>query len=1059
MTPRPLSGALQSFDDEYLTLPRELPDTMRVLAIRVHFQPDTLSTTWGDGSFMYTVPDSIPDDEWVIDRPPHDRRYFLDHLLAARNYFTKFSGGALTLAGLRDPSEGGDVFPLYPLDSLPSYQLDYPVWHVNYGNDDHERLNETLVELFIDAWRAADDESDLTVADYDLFVVFHAGAGNEFDTGYDLTPHDIPSVYISAEDLATYGGLPDGIEMNDGRVHAGVILPETQRQPGVDVGLHGTVVAQIAFAIGLPHLYNTETGDAGIGMFGLMDRGFGSYFGLIPAPPSAWARVFMRWQTPVSADAAALIGDTVRVGALHLPEDNFGDDPGDLVRLLRLPINEDEYFLVEARRRDPDGDSLSHAYDRAGNRITFHDDYSWDAEDGFRVAVEYDDYDFDLPASGALVWHIDDSIIRAKYPEDALENDFDRRAVRLEEADGAWDIGREYAFLTPGDGSEYGWRDDAYYRNNPTWREANRPLFNPEFSTNTVPSSIANTGGYSHISLSRFSEIGDTMSFTVANSWLQPGFPIAFDENVLDLSTGDVDGDGADEIILLTQADGEGRVFLVEGDGGFVGGVNAPFAVFEARRGPLEMAIADFDGDGADEIAAISSQILVIADRDLDTGAVDVTPYPFTGGRGSLAVAEDSGGTPYLLVNQGRRISALQMGEPAPVLDEAVTFDPDFDTPFRSRMFVPEPGAGPGAADAVIWYGTLYAAEIDLDAMTVEVIDPLALAGNIDEIDRDEVYMVGAVGADFDGDGATEFIGRLSDARLVYWNYGRGSASRDDELGMAVFDAAVELSELRVADPDRDGLPEAIVHLPEARQVAGVERNGVLCEGSPVRLTGRVDAPMQQMARDALILDSDGDGRGEWVSVTDQRAAGARLTVAFNLDSGRLMPGFPLDVNGIDTLLAAGQIDDDEELELLVSVSAARQLAVYDLPSVAGAPSIVWGEPGGDRRNSGVVTLAGDDAAGTRTFAVDDAYCWPNPVLDGDIAHFRYPDLGASGELVVYDIAGREKLRARVTSGVGGVIGGEAEIAVDVSALSSGVYLARLEVGGEVKLIRFAVVN
>ncbi|MDZ7346990.1 MAG: hypothetical protein ONA69_09400, partial [candidate division KSB1 bacterium] len=54
-----------------------LPDTLKVLALRVQFIRDSLKTTTGDGTF-----DLSHSDEYLIDRPPHDRIYFEHQLLA-----------------------------------------------------------------------------------------------------------------------------------------------------------------------------------------------------------------------------------------------------------------------------------------------------------------------------------------------------------------------------------------------------------------------------------------------------------------------------------------------------------------------------------------------------------------------------------------------------------------------------------------------------------------------------------------------------------------------------------------------------------------------------------------------------------------------------------------------------------------------------------------------------------------------------------------------------------------------------------------------------------------
>jgi hypothetical protein len=150
-----------------------LPDTLRVIAIRVDFQPDTLSTTTGDGSFFYEIPNGEDPENWRIDPPPHDSLYFADQLYALRRYYQRHSRGKLTLTGRHNSGteSGGDLFPA---GAQAAYTLPYPIWHVNYGNGDDQRLNETLTQLFIDAWTLADTDPDVNLSDYDLFLIFHA---------------------------------------------------------------------------------------------------------------------------------------------------------------------------------------------------------------------------------------------------------------------------------------------------------------------------------------------------------------------------------------------------------------------------------------------------------------------------------------------------------------------------------------------------------------------------------------------------------------------------------------------------------------------------------------------------------------------------------------------------------------------------------------------------------------------------------------------------------------------------------------------------------------------
>ncbi len=69
---------------------KQVPDTLRILAIRVDFQEDNNSLTTGNGKFELD-----PSTEAFIDPPPHDLTYFQHQLLALSNYYRRVSNLSL----------------------------------------------------------------------------------------------------------------------------------------------------------------------------------------------------------------------------------------------------------------------------------------------------------------------------------------------------------------------------------------------------------------------------------------------------------------------------------------------------------------------------------------------------------------------------------------------------------------------------------------------------------------------------------------------------------------------------------------------------------------------------------------------------------------------------------------------------------------------------------------------------------------------------------------------------------------------------------------------------
>jgi len=66
-----------------------------------------------------------------------------------------------------------------------------------------------------------------------------------------------------------------------------------QNQLDINIGLHGTEILLSGYLLGLPALYDTETGKSKAGVFGLMDQGSNNANGLVPIKPSAFERILL----------------------------------------------------------------------------------------------------------------------------------------------------------------------------------------------------------------------------------------------------------------------------------------------------------------------------------------------------------------------------------------------------------------------------------------------------------------------------------------------------------------------------------------------------------------------------------------------------------------------------------------------------------------------------------------------------------------------------------------------------------------------------------------------
>ena len=505
----------------------------KIAAIRISFQPDDSQGTTGDGTFLLAQ-NTVSCGNYTIDRSPHDKSYFESQLQAVDSYFRNVSNGHYGI--------DLDSSQVFPDGEAASYPLDHTMdYYHPYGESD-EVYEQKLVELFRDALFTANSADAVSFTDYDLIVVFHAGIGQDFSLPFlDPTPEDIPSTYVDREML----GEPIF------NVEHGIILPETQNHLLFDeaediftdpaescdyqFGLAGTFALMVGFAEGLPPLWDTETGESGIGVFGLMDQGSNNGRGIIPSPPDAWTRIQAGWTMP---------SPVTPTSEVLLPARSTQDS------IIKLQIDDDEYFLIENRnnwfRDNVNIDSVRYAiYDNT-------DDYPDYVEVLFdSIDIEFDEngvvtsissYDLGLPASGLLIWHIDESVIRIAPDEYSINTDRERKGIDLEEADGAQDIGYPNIHLFTDPTS--GYFGDMWFDGNLEYETVNG-VGPPEFGPYSYPDTKSNDGASTFLSIENISVPGDTISFTVLNTFMVDGFPdtTAFIRTVYDLN-----GDGVNEV-------------------------------------------------------------------------------------------------------------------------------------------------------------------------------------------------------------------------------------------------------------------------------------------------------------------------------------------------------------------------------------------------------------------------------------------------------------------------------------------------------------------------------
>lgn len=534
--------------------------TLNVIAIMVEFQPDTNRLTSGTGVFGANGMDGLPyllrEENTRVDPLPHNQEYFESHLEFVSNYYNRSSDSQLAI----------------------NYRVLPTVYQLDKKMEEYSPIGETftlekIANLIQDSWTAVENSGGFDATGLDpentAFVIFHAGIGRDVEltgTSLDITPFDIPSLYLKQSDLRELldDQSFDGFDINGGtfRVTNSMVIPRTESRRGEDIqeneivfplSINGLLTASIGSHLGLPDLFNIETGEPAIGRFGLMDgAGFFSYNGLLPPEPSAWEKIFLGWETPFEIT-------TETAGDILLPASSL-NEPNSIAK---YELSSSEYFLIENRHRDPENDGVT-ITTRKSDGTEVQQVFTNEDEDfvfqlaGFDTLLEagtiidVDNFDWSLPGGldigldekegtdddrflngGILIWHIDEAIIKEELQNllPAVNTNGNRKGIDLEEGDGAQDIGRDPGLLD--NSPSFGFAFDFWWAgNNYRVITATGTIdLNPDniFGPNSFPNTNSNSGAKSFFELYDFSDNLPTASFKIrAISSAEFGFESMF---------------------------------------------------------------------------------------------------------------------------------------------------------------------------------------------------------------------------------------------------------------------------------------------------------------------------------------------------------------------------------------------------------------------------------------------------------------------------------------------------------------------------------------------------
>ncbi|HOH78544.1 MAG TPA: T9SS type A sorting domain-containing protein [Candidatus Cloacimonadota bacterium] len=445
-----------------------------------------------------------------------------------------------------------------------------------YGGDTSEKIDARIAELARDLVDAVDDEVDFN--QHGGLIIFHAGAGQESDIN-GIRTDLIWSTFLTRKTLqAAFAPNNDsypGLSTDDGANLINiVIVPEHEFQDYFPAegqqdaeaylfSIYGVLTHQFAHIIGLPTLFDNDSSNGtsqGIGNWGLMGTGVWNASGYVPAQLSAWSRMFLGWETPISVS-----GD-----ATGLLVDYFLDHATGRNRLYKLPISATEYFLIENRQQNPDG-SLDPYSNTPSYTFKLLPEGEQDYYENYPLLPFFNfmenryigsEWDFFLPGlggpvpsgqmmlqdgSGLLIWHIDEAVIAenftTNFDRNRINADSRHKGVDLEEADGIQHL--DTAIYDP-----YKWGSpfDAFRQDN------NEYFGNPTYQgLMSLPTAESYYGGIP-LEVYDIGPNGNQMSFSVRFSWRLSSDYVG--PNPINAAILDLDGDQEDEV-FYAMPDGE----------------------------------------------------------------------------------------------------------------------------------------------------------------------------------------------------------------------------------------------------------------------------------------------------------------------------------------------------------------------------------------------------------------------------------------------------------------------------------------------------------------------
>ena len=1104
-------------------------DTLQVFAIRVEFAEEKTDNSLTTGTGLFDS-DKAKKDAYSLD-PQGVRNsapYWRKHFEFANAYFNKASNGNVVIDAHIYPKESSAY-------KLKKQIIDYNRTSKMKGEKTAEfddARSRDYLQFIYDAVMAAHESGDSPFNEplsknpntKRAYMIIHAGAsrlvdGGSMGTRGADTPGDFMDVYI---DKSAWAYLPDSIKNaafhkegkkangKDSLVAEGLILKgaaidtlksimvtsETASQDGLNWGVNGIIVNQIARELGLPNTYDVVKGISRLGYYDVMDfAGYNAGNGFLPSLPAAWERAYMGW-TPVK-EVRPVAGKPVTV-------EISAAGTGSGTEIVKVPLSASEYLLIENRQRswNKEGEvsvSLSGAGESSDTTIktvpvdslhlVFEDSVDCakkckaNKKKAKGVIVDISSYDAGLPASGIVVWRVNDWYLRETL-EYGIANFWGGDTLRdhqfgiaMVEADGILSIGKTFKNALGEDTYDYGSGTDLL----PHLRKPGKDSKQKFDTVKTIGSTgYANTmttqGGYTGIKIAVNVPKGARVEKT-SNSFMGDSvvnFGAQKISVTISIDDGSIDGAEFPRKIGLASAV-RGAVFVdnPEKDGEkllVVGAMDGTLQVFNAMGDtlfPADTAVVQktLNRNGSEtevplyRVGASYGPLVGMASDGKDVYSLHKSKLVKTSFIGGLPVQQTfdvNTATAGPMIVDDEVVFATEKGEMAfSIKDNKMKTVDEL-----AEEVVDAAYCGESDGQKLFAYGT--------SAGTVYVQG----RGVIGSSKTGESFRIACT--DLDRDGVNEVVAVGSKGLVLVENavgkkkslslrqtYKRGAAGTSG--------LKHETSGIAIGDINGDGYPE-IVFLGD-NLVYALDRSGLPIAGFPVKISR--GAPVYGFFSDPILVDVNGDDTPEILVPSSDG-----LVYAFTGKGKQVTDGFPL---------AAGSYEDMDSTSVIQPMSIFATNAVSDKKSKgpelyalhrdgvtafrlrkassdAAESDAAWALPAGGNERTGYFDASklADVKKVSAKDEISDFFMFPNPVRGGK-AKVRF-EIGAAAKnatLELYDITGLCVFKAKMSDAKQGRNQFDN---LDLKDLGSDVYTARLKVKFESgktkqKLYRVGVVK